>query len=319
MFAHLHTHSEYSLLDGANRIGDLLDRVKSLGMDACAITDHGAMYGVVDFYSEALARGIHPVIGCEVYVCENMDDKSGTGRDMSHLILLCENQTGYHNLVKLVSEGFTRGFYYKPRVDYACLKRYSEGLICLSACLSGDIAKAILAGAYQKAKKYAQTYLEIYGEGNFFLEMQDHQLPEDKQVISGLIALSKETGIPLVVTNDCHYLTQDDAQAQDVLMCIQTGKKLSDEDRMRQHTDQLYVKSEEEMRRLFPAFPEAVERTEEIAKRCQVSFDFETKHLPHYPLPEGETARGMLRRLCEEGLKRKYAPGRKDALDRLEY
>ncbi|MBR5751034.1 MAG: DNA polymerase III subunit alpha [Clostridia bacterium] len=319
MFAHLHTHTEYSLLDGANRIGELLDRVKDLGMDSCAVTDHGAMYGVVDFYTEALARGIHPVIGCEVYVCENMDDKTGAGRELSHLILLCETQEGYHNLVKLVSEGFTRGFYYKPRVDYALLEKYSKGLICLSACLSGDIPKAVISGQYQKAKKYAEKYRAIYGENNFFLEMQDHGLPEEKQALTGIIHLSRETGIPLVITNDCHYLTQQDAEAQEILMCIQTGKKLSDDDRMRMHSDQLYVKSEEEMLSLFPEFSDALERTEEIARRCHVTFDFETKHLPRYPLPEGETARNMLRRLCTEGLERKYAPDRQDARERLEY
>ena len=319
MFAHLHTHTEYSLLDGANRIGDLLDRVKELGMTSCAITDHGAMYGVVDFYVEAQKRGIHPVIGCEVYVCENMDDKTqGPGKN-SHLILLCENQTGYHNLVKLVSEGFTRGFYYKPRVDYELLKRYSEGLICLSACLSGDIPKAILAGQYQQAKKYALRYREIFGENNFFLEMQDHGLSEEKQVVTSLIHMSRELGIPLVVTNDCHYLSRGDAEAQEVLMCIQTGKKLSDDERMRMNTDQLYVKSEEEMLRAFPAFQDALDRTEEIARRCSVEFDFKTKHLPAYKLPEGKTASGLLRELCEDGLKRKYAPDRDDARQRLEY
>ena len=319
MFAHLHTHTEYSLLDGANRIGDLLDRVKELGMDSCAITDHGAMYGVVDFFTEAEKRGIHPVIGCEVYVCDDMDDKSANAAKNSHLILLCENQTGYHNLIKLVSEGFTRGFYYKPRVDYRLLRERAGGLIALSACLSGDIPKAILSGQYQQAIKYALKYRDIFGENNFFLEMQDHGLSDEKQVISSVIRLSQETGIPLVVTNDCHYLRQEDARAQEILMCIQTGKKLSDSDRMRMNTDQLYVKSEEEMLRLFPHFQDALDRTEEIAKRCNVTFDFKTKHLPAYPL-EGElTAKELLRSLCEDGLKRKYAPEREDARARLEY
>ncbi|MBQ3667762.1 MAG: DNA polymerase III subunit alpha, partial [Clostridia bacterium] len=319
MFAHLHMHTEYSLLDGANRIGELLDRVKELGMTSCAITDHGVMYGAVDFYVEAEKRGIHPVIGCEVYVCPDMDDKTqGAGKN-SHLILLCENQTGYHNLIKLVSEGFTRGFYYKPRVDYALLKKYSEGLICLSACLSGDIPKAILSGQYQQAKKYAQRYIAIFGKDNFFLEMQDHGLSDEKQVVTGLIHMSKEMDIPLVITNDCHYLRQEDARAQEILMCIQTGKKLSDEDHMRLHSDQLYVKSEEEMLKLFPAFQDALDRTEEIARRCSVTFDFKTKHLPAFPLEEGQTAKGLLRSLCEEGLRRKYAADRDDARQRLEY
>ncbi len=319
MFAHLHTHTEYSLLDGANRIGDLLDRVKELGMQSCAITDHGAMYGVVDFFVEAEKRGIHPVIGCEVYVCQDMDDKSGAGGKNSHLILLCETQEGYHNLIKLVSLGFTRGFYYKPRVDYALLQKYSKGLICLSACLSGDIPRAILSGQYDLARDFARKYRDIFGENNFFLELQDHGLPEEKQVSSAIIRLSNETGIPLVITNDCHYLKREDAQAQEVLMCIQTGKKLSDEDHMRMHTDQLYIKSEQEMLSLFPEFKDAIERTEQIAQRCRVDFDFKTKHLPAYPLPEGATASGMLRDLCEQGLKRKYAPDRQDARARLEY
>ena len=319
MFAHLHTHTEYSLLDGANRIGDLLDRVKELGMTSCAITDHGVLYGAVDFYVEALKRDIHPVIGCEVYVCADMDDKTQSTNKYSHLILLCENQQGYHNLIKLVSEGFTRGFYYKPRVDYALLRKYSKGLICLSACLSGDIPKAIVAGQYQQAKKYAQTYIDIFGKDNFFLEMQDHGLSDEKQVVTGLIHMSREMDIPLVVTNDCHYLRQEDAQAQEVLMCIQTGKKLSDENRMRMGNDQMYVKSEQEMLSLFPNFQDALDRTEEIARRCNVTFDFKTKHLPAYPLEEGKTAKGMLRELCEAGLRRKYAPDREDARQRLEY
>ncbi|MBR7040978.1 MAG: DNA polymerase III subunit alpha [Clostridia bacterium] len=319
MFAHLHTHTEYSLLDGANRIGELLDRVKELGMTSCAITDHGAMYGVVDFYVEAKKRGIHPVIGCEAYVCRDMDDKTGGSSGNSHLILLCENQQGYKNLVKLVSEGFTRGFYYKPRVDYELLKKYSGGLICLSACLSGDIPKAILDNQYGEALKYANRYREIFGENNFFLELQDHGLSEEKRVSNALIHMSKELGIPLVVTNDCHYLNREDAAAQEVLMCIQTGKKLSDDERMRMNTDQLYLKSEEEMQKLFPAFRDALDRTEEIARRCNVTFDFETKHLPAYPIDTGETPSEMLRRMCYEGLGRKYAPDRQDARERLEY
>ena len=319
MFAHLHMHTEYSLLDGANRIGDLLDRVQALGMDACAITDHGVMYGVVDFYQQALRRGIHPVIGCEVYVCPNMEDKSSAARDYSHLVLLCETQQGYQNLIKLVSEGFTRGFYYKPRVDYDALRRYSGGLIALSACLSGDLPKALLEGRPALAAERARMYLDIFGKDHFYIELQDHGLAEQKQVLPGLIRLSNELDIPLVCTNDCHYLTQEDSRAQEILMCIQTGKTLSDENRMRMHTDQMYIKSEEEMLRTFPEFQDALDRTHEIAMRCHVDFDFKTKHLPSYPLPEGETAKGMLRRLCGEGLARKYGEDRADARERLEY
>ena len=319
MFAHLHTHTEYSLLDGANRIGDLLDRVKELGMDACAITDHGVMFGVVDFYLAAQKRGIHPVIGCEVYVCQNMEEKTGAAREYSHLILLCETQEGYDNLIKLVSEGFTRGFYYKPRVDYGTLRKYSKGLIAMSACLSGDIPKALLTGSVEAARRYVDLYLDIFGKDHFYLEMQDHGLDDQKRVIPGIIRLSNETGVPLVITNDCHYLTREDAQAQEILMCIQTGKTLQDENRMRMNTDQLYVKSEEEMLAAFPAFRDAIERTEEIAKRCHVTFDFDTKHLPSYPLPAGETNESLLRKLCEKGLKEKYGPDRTDARERLEY
>ena len=319
MFAHLHTHTEYSLLDGANRIGDLLDRVKELGQTSCAITDHGVMYGVVDFYLQATKRGIHPVIGCEVYVCRDMNDKTGAAREYSHLILLCENQTGYQNLIKLVSEGFTRGFYYKPRVDYDTLRKYHEGLIAMSACLSGDVAKALLTGSVEAARKFVDLYADIFGKDNFFLEMQDHGLDEQKRVIPGIIRLSRESGIPLVITNDCHYLTREDSEAQEILMCIQTGKTLQDENRMRMGTDQLYVKSEEEMLARFPEFQDALDRTEEIARRCNVTFDFESKHLPAYPLPEGETNESLLRKLCEKGLAEKYGPDRADARERLEY
>ncbi|MBQ3080278.1 MAG: PHP domain-containing protein, partial [Clostridia bacterium] len=298
MFAHLHMHTEYSLLDGANRIKDLIERIKSLNMTSCAITDHGVMYGVVDFYQQAKKNGIHPVIGCEVYVCQDMDDKASAAREYSHLILLCENQTGYQNLIKLVSEGFTRGFYYRPRVDYALLREHSEGLIALSACLSGDIPKALLNGRKKEAFDLANMYLDIFGENNFFIELQDHGLAEQKQVLPGLIRLANELNIPMVITNDCHYLTKEDSQAQEILMCIQTGKTLKDENRMRMHTDQMYIKSEEEIRSLFPDFDDAINRTEEIAQRCHVEFDFETKHLPSYPLDGSESAYDMLNRLC---------------------
>ena len=319
MFCHLHVHTEYSLLDGANRIKDLIARVKSLGMTSCAITDHGVMYGVIDFYKEAKKEGIHPVIGCEVYVCKDMDAKNDAGREMSHLILLCENQTGYNNLIKLVSEGFTRGFYYRPRIDYDLLKKHSEGLIALSACLSGDLPKAILNGRMKDALAIARMYQEIFGKDHYYIELQNHGLQEQKQVLPGLIRIANDLDIPLVITNDCHYLTKEDAEAQEILMCIQTGKTLKDENRMRMETDQMYIKSEDEIRALFPDFDDAIQRTEEIARRCNVEFDFETKHLPAYPLPGNETAFEMLKRLCTEGLMRKYAPDRQDAKERLEY
>ncbi|MCQ2437263.1 MAG: DNA polymerase III subunit alpha [Clostridia bacterium] len=318
MFAHLHLHTEYSLLDGACSIKPLMKRLKALGMDACAITDHGVMYGVVDFYREAKAAGIHPVIGCEVYVCSDMDAKSGQMREYSHLILLCENQQGYRNLSHLVSEGFVRGFYYKPRVDYATLEKYHEGLIALSACLSGDIPKLLLDGRDEDARKMAEKYLAIFGRDNFFIELQDHGLPEDKQVNPRLVRLARSLDIPMVVTNDCHYLTREDASAQEVLMCIQTGKQLSDENRMRMHTDQLYVKSEEEMQALFPNFPDAIARTGEIAARCNVDFDFSHTYLPAFPLPEGETNVGYLRKLTEEGLFKRYGDS-EEARQRMEY
>ena len=259
------------------------------------------------------------MIGCEVYVCPDMDNKTSLTRDYSHLILLCENETGYRNLSRLVSESFIRGYYYKPRVDYKLLRQYSEGLIALSACLSGDLPKLLLDGREDEAREMARRYIDIFGRDNFFIELQDHGLPEQRQVLPRLVKLARAMDIPMVCTNDCHYLNREDAEAQEVLMCIQTGKTLSDEHRMRMNTDQLYVKSEAEMRQAFPNFPDAIERTEEIARRCHVDFDFSTTHLPAFPLPEGETDKGYLRKLCEAGLLRKYGPDRQDARDRLEY
>ena len=320
MFTHLHLHTEYSLLDGACSIKPLVSRLKELGMDACAVTDHGVMYGVVDFYRACKDAGIHPVIGCEVYVCPDMDEKQSAFREYSHLVLLCENNEGYKNLSRLVSEGFTRGFYYRPRVDYKLLEKYSGGLIALSACLSGDLPKLLLDGRDNEARQVAQKYLDIFGRGNFFVELQDHGIPEEKQVLPRLVKLAREMDIPLVITNDCHYLTADDAEAQEVLMCIQTGKTLSDPNRMKMTTRELYVKSEAEMRALFPNFPDAIENTAKIAARCNVEFDFSTTHLPKFPLPEGETdALAYLRGLCEKGLKERYGEGREDARERMEY
>ena len=270
MFAHLHMHTEYSLLDGASRIEPLLDKIQALGMTHCAITDHGAMYGVVDFYQQALKRGIHPVIGCEVYICKDLTDKSSGARDYSHLILLCENQKGYENLIYMVSRGFVDGFYYKPRIDYNLLAERHEGLIGLSACISGDIPSLLLDGREHDARAMAQKYLDIFGRGNFFIEIQDHGLENQKRVLPGLIDLAREMYIPLVATNDCHYINREDAQAQEVLMCIQTGKTLGDEKRMRMECDEMFVKSEAEMREVFPNLPEALENTVKIAERCHV-------------------------------------------------
>ncbi len=318
MFAHLHLHTEYSLLDGACRIKGLVKRVKELGMRSCAITDHGAMYGVVDFYKAMKDEGLHPVIGCEVYVCPDMDDKQAN-RGYAHLTLLVENETGYKNLIKLVSEGFTRGFYYRPRVDYKLLRAHKEGLIALSGCLSGDIPRALVDGREQDARSLADLYVDIFGKDHFYIEIQNHGLREQVQILPRLIALANEKGIELVATNDCHYLKREDADAQEVLMCIQTGKTLSDENRMRMETDQLYVKSEEEMRALFPNLPDAIERTEEIAQRCHFDFDFSHTHLPHYPLPEGREPYEYMREICERGFAKFYAPDREDARERLEY
>ena len=320
-FAHLHLHTEYSLLDGANRIGPLLDRVKELGMDACAVTDHGAMYGVVDFYTEAKKRGIHPVIGCEIYTCDNMDDRSASGgmRATNHLILLCETQEGYQNLTKLVSESWTRGFYYRPRVDLSCLKRYAKGLIASTACLSGKVDKLLLDGNFESACAHALKMQEIFGKGNYFIEIMDHGLEDERRVVPLLVKLSQETGIPLIATNDCHYLRREDADAQEVLMCIQTGKTLDDTNRMRMETRELYVKSEQEMREIFPEYEQAIARTQEIAHRCQVDFVFGQTKLPRFPTENGETSEQMLRRLCEQGLAERYQPVTEQARSRMEY
>ncbi len=320
-FTHLHLHTEYSLLDGANRISPLLDRIKDLGMDACAITDHGAMYGVIDFYTEAKKRGIHPVIGCEIYTCDNMDDRNAAQgmRSTNHLILLCETQEGYENLTKLVSEGWTRGFYYRPRVDMACLRKYSKGLIASSACLSGKLSKLLLNGQFDAACAHAREMEALFGKGNYFIELMDHGLADEKTVLPLLVQVSDETGIPIIATNDCHYLRREDAKAQEVLMCIQTGKTLDDENRMRHETEELYVKSEEEMRLLFDRWPEALERTHEIAHRCKVDFVFGETKLPRFPTENGETSEQMLRRLCEQGLAEHYHPITQEARERMEY
>lgn len=311
-FTHLHLHTEYSLLDGACRIPKLVERIKALGMTSCAITDHGVMYGCIDFYSAMKDAGIKPIIGCEVYVCRDRLDKSAANREYSHLILLCENNTGYQNLMKLVSEGFLTGYYYRPRIDYNLIRQHSEGLICLSACLSGDLPKLLLQGRYDDAEAYVREMQDIFGEKNFYVEIMDHGIREEKIVMPRLISLAREMNVPLVATNDCHYLEEKDADAQEVLLCIQTGKTLDDANRMRMDTRQLYVKSEDEMRTLFAACPDAVDRTQEIADRCNVKFEFGVTRLPHYPVPEGETALSMLTRLTHEGLRERYPDAKED-------
>ena len=320
-FTHLHLHTEYSLLDGACRIPKLVERIKALGMTSCAITDHGVMYGCIDFYSAMKDAGIKPIIGCEVYVCRDRLDKSAANREYSHLILLCENNTGYQNLMKLVSEGFLTGYYYRPRIDYNLIRQHSEGLIGLSACLSGDLPKLLLQGRYDDAEAYVREMQDIFGEKNFYVEIMDHGIREEKIVMPRLISLAREMNVPLVATNDCHYLEEKDADAQEVLLCIQTGKTLDDANRMRMDTRQLYVKSEDEMRTLFAACPDAVDRTQEIADRCNVEFEFGVTRLPHYPVPEGETALSMLTRLTHEGLRERYPDAKEtdEAWQRLNY
>ena len=320
-FCHLHTHTEYSLLDGEASIKKLVARVKELGMDSCAITDHGSMYGVVDFYREAKAQGIHPIIGCEVYMAprSRFDKVHDIDNKTSHLILLAENQKGYKNLIKLVSAGYIDGFYYKPRIDFEMLKEHSEGIIALSACIAGEVPKALLRGDYDEAKKIALKYAEVLGKDNYFLEIQDHGLSEQKRIIPDMLRLSEETGIGLVATNDIHYLKKEDAKYQDVLMCIQMEKKVDDPDRMKFETEEFYIKSPEEMMSLFEYVPQAIENTEKIAKRCNVDFDFGTRHLPAYAVPDGKDAFEYLRELCQSGLEKRYLPVSDELQKRLDY
>ena len=320
-FCHLHTHTEYSLLDGEASIKKLVARVKELGMDSCAITDHGSMYGVVDFYREAKSQGIHPVIGCEVYMAprSRFDKVHDIDNKTSHLILLAENQRGYKNLIKLVSAGYIDGFYYKPRIDFEMLKEHSEGIIALSACIAGEVPKALLRGDYDEAKKIALKYAEVLGKDNYFLEIQDHGLSEQKRIIPDMLRLSEETGIGLVATNDIHYLKKEDAKYQDVLMCIQMEKKVDDPDRMKFETEEFYIKSPEEMASLFEYVPQAIENTEKIAKRCNVDFDFGTRHLPAYAVPGGKDAFEYLRELCQSGLEKRYSPVSDELQKRLDY
>ena len=308
-FTHLHVHTEYSLLDGSNKIKEYVKRVKELGMTSAAITDHGVMYGVIDFYRACKAEGINPVIGCEVYVAPNSRfDKELTGGEdrYYHLVLLAENNTGYQNLMKIVSKGFTEGYYYRPRVDMDVLREYHEGIIALSACLAGEVQRYIMKGLYDEAIKTALKYRDCFGEGNYFLELQDHGLPEQRTVNHQLMRMSQELNIPLVATNDVHYTYEDDVESHDILLCLQTGKKLADEDRMRYEGGQYYVKSEEEMRRLFPYAQEALDNTQKIADRCHVDIEFGVTKLPHFEVPEGFTPWTYLNHLCFEGLHERY-------------
>lgn len=317
-FAHLHSHTPYSLLDGSNKISEYIKRVKELGMKSAAITDHGVMYGVVDFYKCAKEAGIHPVIGCEVYVAQDsMSNKNDRG--YYHLVLLAENNEGYQSLIKLVSLGFTDGFYYRPRIDFKALSAHHKGLIALSGCLAGEVPKKLSQGNYKGACETAMLYQSLFGRDNYFLELQDHGIPEQKKVNQLLVRMHEELDIPLVATNDVHYTRKEDAEAHDVLLCIQTKKLLTDKDRLRYEGDQFYVKSPEEMYQLFPEMPEALENTEKIANRCQVEFTFNHYHLPQFETPKGYDSWEYLNKLCRDGLMERYPDCYKEHEDRLSY
>ena len=321
-FTHLHVHTEYSLLDGASKIPELVHQAKELGMDSIAITDHGVMYGVIDFYRAAKKEGIKPIIGCEVYVApgSRFDKEAGKNENRYyHLVLLAENDTGYHNLMKIVSRGFTEGYYYKPRVDREVLQEFHEGIIALSACLAGEVATYLRQGFYEEAKKAALEHVEIFGGNNYFLELQDHGIDDQQTVNQGLLRMSQETGIPLVATNDIHYVKKEDAEAHDILLCIQTGKKVADEDRMRYEGGQYYLKSPEEMEALFPYAKQALENTGKIAERCNVEIVFGEQKVPKYEVPEGFTSYSYLKALCQEGLERRYDPVTPQLQERLDY
>ncbi|WP_418455197.1 DNA polymerase III subunit alpha, partial [Allofournierella sp.] len=320
-FTHLHVHTEYSLLDGACRIDKIFDRVKELGQTSIAITDHGAMYGCVDFYKAAKKAGIKPIIGCEVYVAtRSRFDKVNRIDGSHHLVLLCKNETGYKNLIKLVSAGFIEGFYSKPRVDKEMLEQHHEGLVCLSACLAGEIPQALLAGDYEKAKNAALYYNDLFGQGNYYIEIQDHGLEEQQQVLPLLIRLARETGIPLVATNDAHYLRREDSKMQSILICIQTGKTVNDSDKLEFETDEFYLKSTEEMYDLFAIAPDACENTCRIAEMCSFDFEFGVTKLPYFEAPDGMENQAYFEKLCYEGLERRYGGQATDEMRRrLEY
>ncbi len=320
-FVHLHTHTEYSFLDGFCRIPALVSKAKELGMNAVAITDHGDMCGVIEFYKEAKAQGIKPIIGCEVYVAaRDMHDKSHDGGNTTHhLLLLAKNMEGYKNLVKISSMGFTDGFYYKPRVDFSMLERYSEGLICLSACLAGEIPQAIVANDEQKAAELIETYCQLYGKENFFLEIQNHGIAEQRKVNAFLISYAQKSGIGLVATNDVHYVEKSDAKFQDLLLCIQMNRKVAETDRMAFETDEFYLKSEEEMAQLFGQVPGALENTQKIADMCNVEFEFGVLKLPKFAVPGHGDSFAYLKQLCEEGLKKRYGDDCVEAKERLAF
>jgi len=322
-FAHLHVHTEYSLLDGSNKITEYVNRIRELGMTAGAITDHGVMYGVIDFYRAAKKAGINPILGCEVYVApgSRFDREQVKGEDRYyHLVLLAENNVGYANLMKIVSKGFVDGYYYRPRVDMEVLETYHEGIIALSACLAGEVQRYLTRGMYEEAKAIALKYETCFGKGNFFLELQDHGIPEQAQVNQQLLRMHQELGIDLVATNDVHYTYEKDAEAHDILLCLQTGKKLSDENRMRYEGGQYFVKSEEEMKALFPYALDAIENTQKIADRCHVEIEFGVTKLPKFDVPDGYTSWEYLNKLCYEGLDERYSPKRVQELKpRLEY
>ena len=322
-FAHLHVHTEYSLLDGSNKITEYVNRIRELGMTAGAITDHGVMYGVIDFYRAAKKAGINPILGCEVYVApgSRFDREQVKGEDRYyHLVLLAENNVGYANLMKIVSKGFVDGYYYRPRVDMEVLETYHEGIIALSACLAGEVQRYLTRGMYEEAKAIALKYETCFGKGNFFLELQDHGIPEQAQVNQQLLLMHQELGIDLVATNDVHYTYEKDAEAHDILLCLQTGKKLSDENRMRYEGGQYFVKSEEEMKALFPYALDAIENTQKIADRCHVEIEFGVTKLPKFDVPDGYTSWEYLNKLCYEGLDERYSPKRVQELKpRLEY
>ena len=320
-FAHLHTHTAYSLLDGEGTIQKLVDRAKELGQTAMAITDHGNMYGVIDFYEYAREQGIKPILGCEVYVAarSRFDKVHEYDAQSYHLILLAENDIGYHNLMKLVSIGFVDGYYYRPRIDMEVLRQYSEGIIALSACMAGVLSRNILADNYEEAKRRAGEFIDIFGRDRYFVEVQDHGILEQQKLNRGLVALARELDLQLVATNDIHYVRQEDAVYQDVLMCIQMGKTVDDEDRMKMSTDQLYVKSEEEMAALFSYIPEAIENAQRIADRCNVEIEFGKLHLPQFAVPDGMTSYAYLRSLTDAGMAERYPDDDGSVRERLEY
>ena len=318
-FVHLHNHSEYSLLDGTARIENLVHKAKEEDMPAVALTDHGVLFGAIKFYQEAKKQGIKPIIGCELYVAKDHQQKDVRNKENYHLALLAENKQGYRNLLKLVSIAYLDGFYYKPRVDKELLAEYSQGLIALSSCLAGKIESLIQNRQFELAKEEVEDYRSIFGADNFFLELQDHGLKEEKEVNNELIRLSRECEVPLVVTNDVHYLEKDDAQAHDVLLCIQTGKKVSDEDRMEFPNDEFYFKSQEEMEELFGNYPKAIENTAKIAKRCHLDFNFEQTLLPDYEVPEGESLESYLRKLVYQGAQEKYEEVTSEVEERIDY